>query len=373
MGPAPAGEVGLGDDGDLRLGHACSRGAAARRRCTRRAAVRSVSAAGHREVEPAVAAAGWPGAGPSRRRRRRRRRGTCRRAGRAGGWRGPRRRRRPGPSRWRRPSASRATRESLLIVHTAWPAAEQAVGLGVQAGERARRRRGPRCWRAPWRGRPPRRAGRWPGRACGAARPAPPWRVAGSTSVSSVVAVDQPRQPALHAVEQRALGEALPLLAAPRLARPRARRRGRARRRSGISSRAGKIGRLVEVVRAALVVDRELGEPVDLVAPQVDADRRVGGATGRCRRWRRAGRPRRGARPAPRGGSRRGRAAASSSSGSRIAPLAHVRPARRRSASGPRCCSSARTPATTIARAAARACAGATAPRAGGPWSPRWG
>ena len=31
------------------------------------------------------------------------------------------------------------------------------------------------------------------------------------------VAVDEPRQPALHAVEDGALGQALPLLAAPRL------------------------------------------------------------------------------------------------------------------------------------------------------------
>jgi hypothetical protein len=35
---------------------------------------------------------------------------------------------------------------------------------------------------------------------------------------------------------------------------------------------------LGEVDGAALVADRELGEPVDLVAPQVDADGGVGGA-----------------------------------------------------------------------------------------------
>ena len=100
--------------------------------------------------------------------------------------------------------------------------------------------------------------------------------VAGSTSVSSCVAVDQPRQPALHAVEQRALGQALPLLAAPRLG---GHERGgtRAHLVGGDQLARGEDERLVEVARAALIVDRELGEPVDLVAPQVDADRRVGG------------------------------------------------------------------------------------------------
>ena len=34
---------------------------------------------------------------------------------------------------------------------------------------------------------------------------------------------------------------------------------------------------LVEVVGRALVVDPEPGQPVDLVAPQIDADRGVGG------------------------------------------------------------------------------------------------
>ena len=60
---------------------------------------------------------------------------------------------------------------------------------------------------------------------------------------------------------------------------------------------------LVEVGGGALVVDRELAEPVDLVAPQVDADRRVGRSTGTRRRSSRGGPPRPGARPAPRGGS----------------------------------------------------------------------
>ena len=45
----------------------------------------------------------------------------------------------------------------------------------------------------------------------------------------------------------------------------------------GISSRAGKMQHLGEVVDRALVVDAEAGEAVDLVAPQVDADRVVAG------------------------------------------------------------------------------------------------
>ena len=45
----------------------------------------------------------------------------------------------------------------------------------------------------------------------------------------------------------------------------------------GSSSRQPKISTHLEVVGGALVAHRELGEPVDLVAPQVDADGPVGG------------------------------------------------------------------------------------------------
>ena len=100
--------------------------------------------------------------------------------------------------------------------------------------------------------------------------------LSGSTSVSSVLAVDEPRQPALHAVEQRALGEALPLLAAPRLGGDE--RGGPVAHVVGRDQLAGREDqRLGEVVGRALVVDAEAGQAVDLVAPQVDADRRVGG------------------------------------------------------------------------------------------------
>ena len=86
----------------------------------------------------------------------------------------------------------------------------------------------------------------------------------------------EPRQPRLHAVEHQALRQALPLLAAPRLEAheplgPLADLVG------GQQLAAGEQQRLVEVVGRPLVGDRELGEPVDLVAPQIDAQRPVGG------------------------------------------------------------------------------------------------
>ena len=73
-----------------------------------------------------------------------------------------------------------------------------------------------------------------------------------------------------------ALGQPLPLLAAPRLGGDEPCGRG-----SDVVGRHQLAGRedhdLVEVVGRALVVDAERGEAVDLVAPQVDADRGVGG------------------------------------------------------------------------------------------------
>jgi hypothetical protein len=86
----------------------------------------------------------------------------------------------------------------------------------------------------------------------------------------------QPGQPRLHAVEGQALGQALPLLAAPRLqadeplgALPDGGGRQQLAAREDLGS--------VDVADRALVADRELGQPVDLVAPQVDAHRAIGG------------------------------------------------------------------------------------------------
>ena len=91
-----------------------------------------------------------------------------------------------------------------------------------------------------------------------------------------VLAVGEPRQPRLHAVEQLAVGQPLPLLAAPRL---RAHAAGGALAhlvgRQQLARREDP--RLVDVVGRALVGDRERRQAVDLVAPEVDAHRMVVG------------------------------------------------------------------------------------------------
>ena len=91
-----------------------------------------------------------------------------------------------------------------------------------------------------------------------------------------VLALGQPGEPRLHAVELQPLGQLLPLLPSPRL---------------GANQLVGPGPHLVggeqlaaaedldagHVAGRALGVDRELGEAVHLVAPQVDAHRHVGG------------------------------------------------------------------------------------------------
>ena len=94
-------------------------------------------------------------------------------------------------------------------------------------------------------------------------------------SAAGLPVVDEPGQPALHAVEVDALGEPLPLLATPRFA---GHELGGALAHVGgrhqFASRED--AHLVDVADRTLVVDAERGQPVDLVTPQVDADRRVG-------------------------------------------------------------------------------------------------
>ena len=91
-----------------------------------------------------------------------------------------------------------------------------------------------------------------------------------------VLAVAQPRQPRLHAVEGLAVGQPLPLLRAPRLAAHE--RRGPGPDLGGREELAGREDRhAVDVVGRTLVGHRERREPVDLVAPEVDADRVVVG------------------------------------------------------------------------------------------------
>ena len=226
-------------------------------------------------------------------------------------------------------------------------AGQQPIGLGVQARERAIRDRAPTCRRALAPGRPPRRAGRWRGRASGAARPARPWPVAGSTSVSSWSSSSS------HGSQLSMPSNSVPSARRSHCSRPHgsvatslaacARTVG-----DGDQLAGGEDERLVEVVGAALVVDCELGQPIDLVAPQVDADRRVGGRredvddraalrelaamldqrlapVAEVHQVARATRRDRASRPCARGS------------------------ARRSSRPGPSRCSSARTPATMIA------------------------
>ena len=174
-----------------------------------------------------------PAAPPSRRRRRRRRRGS----------------RRASKSRSR---ATRASPSPTTGAHAGWP--RRPACPGTRAPRRPSRPR--RCPAS-------RRSGsRWRrGNACASSARAPhvvasvrarssssartsaarsrmrrgstsrTWASGGSRSVSSVLLGREPRQPALHAVEDQALGQPLPLLAAPRLGRRRARRPGPAPRR----------------------------------------------------------------------------------------------------------------------------------------------
>ena len=96
-------------------------------------------------------------------------------------------------------------------------------------------------------------------------------RVVGQEIEQEVLALGQPRQPRLHAVEHLAVGEALPLLAAPPL---RAQQLGGALADGGGGEQltGREDPRFVDVVGGALVGDRERRQPVDLVTPEVDAD-----------------------------------------------------------------------------------------------------
>ncbi len=87
--------------------------------------------------------------------------------------------------------------------------------------------------------------------------------------------VDEPRQPRLHPVEDLALGQSLPLRPSPRLG---ADQRGGPgpHRLGGKHLAASEELDLVEVRHRTLVAGVELGEPVHLVAPQVDAHRQLG-------------------------------------------------------------------------------------------------
>ena len=91
-----------------------------------------------------------------------------------------------------------------------------------------------------------------------------------------VVVLAEPRQPRLHAVERLTLGQALPVRGPPRLL-PHERRGAGPYLGRGQQLASGEDHGFGDIVGGALVGDRERGEPVDLVAPQVDPDRVVVG------------------------------------------------------------------------------------------------
>ena len=127
-----------------------------------------------------------------------------------------RRRRRPGPTRTPRRPACRATPASSRSSRTS-RSREQRIGRRRAGAGTSCRDRVPTSRRAPWRGRPPRRAARSPGRASGAARPARPWRARGRTSVSNRSSSTSHGSHDSMPSKCSAFGEALPLLAPPRL------------------------------------------------------------------------------------------------------------------------------------------------------------
>ena len=177
----------------------------------------------------------------------------------------------------------------------------------------------PRCRRASPPATPPRRAAPGRGRACAWARRAAPSAVVGEQVGEQVLAVGEPRQPRLHAVEQLALGEPLPLLAAPRLLRDE--RGGALAHLVGRQQLARREdARLVDVVGRALVGDRERrrgGRPRRPTGRCARGGRR---STGTRRRSSRAPRPRRAPRPGTRAGSPPATRRATSSSRSTWSP-----------------------------------------------------
>ena len=154
--------------------------------------------------------------------------------------------------------------------------AQQAIRARRAGGGTPCRGRAPTSRRAPAPGRPPRPAGRRPGRACGR----------GSTSSTLArsrqdVGEQASRRRPATAASSPSRRTARPRRGAPTARGPMARgRRGggraRGRRRSAISSRAGKISASARsaVDRWSLTPKRR--QPVDLVAPQVDAHGGVG-------------------------------------------------------------------------------------------------
>ncbi len=308
----------------------------------------------------------------SGRRRRRRRRGTRCRSARSGGRSGLSRRRRPVPSRSLRRAGCRATRGSSRSTRTTRRRSSSVSGSAWRRGNdlsgslrpRRRQRPGEVVLLGDQVGDAVAHPARFDEDDLGAL---------GQHVGEQQVVVDQPRQPA-----------SMPSKWAPSASRSHCSRPHGSVATSTVGACADVVGRhqlagredahLVEVVGRALVVDAEARQTVDLVAPQVDADRGVGGRRDTRRRSRRDGRTRHGARPAPRGDSRTRRVGARADpdrptrhrvSGRMMIGSTSSRPVR---ASGAAPARRRRSPSDS-----APGRAGATARRGAGPSSRRWG
>ena len=100
--------------------------------------------------------------------------------------------------------------------------------------------------------------------------------IGAETVGDDLVGVDQPWQPRFHPVEELALRQALPLLPTPGAGGHQPLGRGPNRRHwPHLPSR--KYLNLLPRLGGTLIGHRELGEAVNLIAPQIDADRAVGG------------------------------------------------------------------------------------------------
>ena len=367
VGAAAAGEVALGDD--RQLGRR-QRDAVVQRGDDDVAAGPGEVAGGaavHRRGRGRGRAAARRGGRPSPRRRRRRRRGSRRRAAGSGGRRARSRRRRPGPT----PTPATTGVSGRLRRRVDRPRRRRARS-SRRSGSACRRGNGLSGSRSHVDASALARSSSSASRSMARSRirrgsTSTTLAVAGSTSVSSCSPStshgSQLSMPSNRAPSARRSHCSRPHGSAPTSFDARARTSS-----VGISSRAGKMQRLVEVVGRALVVDAEAGQAVDLVAPQVDADRGVAGrredvddrappgelAAVLDELLAAVAERRRGGRRARRGRRRR--------RGGR-------RSARSTWRSGPRRCSRPRTPVTIDGRDGARGRAAATAPRGAGPSS----
>ena len=101
-------------------------------------------------------------------------------------------------------------------------------------------------------------------------------RIRGNAVEQHLFVVDQPRQPRFHTVELRAVGEPLPLLSPPRFFGDQL-FGTRSHFVVGQQLATREDEDFADRDRRALIVDGELAQAIDFVAPEVDANGRVGG------------------------------------------------------------------------------------------------